>query len=98
MTQNDVIDAIKAERERQDELHPVVAKYLIPPYHDDGNMRFLADSYKRNNDKMEKIGEASWYDVFREELHEIFAETDPVKIREEAIQLAALCVRLCENI
>ena len=98
MTQNDIIEAIKAERIRQDKLHPVVAKDFLPACILPGLLMVMREEVQRDNSVMESNSEISWYDVFHEEFLEIFSETDPVKIKEEAIQLAALCVRLCESI
>ena len=98
MTQNDIIEAIKKERERQAVLHPIVARKMLPKYTDPETIRVQADHIKIENDVDEDFNDSHWYGVFVEELYEIFAETDPVKIKEEAIQLAALCVRLCESI
>jgi hypothetical protein len=97
MTQNEIIEAIKAERVRQDKLHPVVAKSLIDP--EDFNLiDGMAAQMKHRNEVYEGDGSITWFEVFEEELYETFAETDPAKIKEEAIQLAALCVRLCETL
>lgn len=97
MTQNEIIEAIKAERVRQDKLHPIVAKKLI----DEIDLEYFsmaAGNTKALNGIKESEGSITWFDVFEEELYEIFAETDPARIKEEAIQLAALCVRLCETL
>jgi hypothetical protein len=98
MTQNEIIEAIKAERTRQDELHPVVAKRMLPIDMSIKYMQMASNKLKELTDKEEKDGTISWHNVFVEELYEIFSETDPAKIKEEAIQLAALCVRLCETL
>ena len=97
MTQSEIIEAIKKERGRQDILHPIIAKQTAQQT-DLAWIAIMALRQKRINSESEEMGKITWYDVFLEELYEIFAETDPVKIKEEAIQLAALCVRLCESI
>jgi hypothetical protein len=98
MTQNEIIEAIKAERVRQDELHPILAQKMLPVEMTSGMMVILSNRVKQENAIDEANDVISWYDVFREELFEVFAETDPARIKEEAIQLAALCVRLCETL
>lgn len=98
MTQNDIIEAIKTERIRQNELHPIVAKTLLPSDICVEYMKKTSLGLKELTDREELKGSVSWYHVFVEELYETFSETDSVKIKEEAIQLAALCVRLCESI
>jgi hypothetical protein len=98
MTQNEIIEAIKAERVRQDKLHPILAQKMLPVEMTSGMMVILSNRVKQENAIDEANDVISWYDVFREELFEVFAETDPARIKEEAIQLAALCVRLCETL
>ena len=40
----------------------------------------------------------SWMHLVREEVAEAFQETDPVRLREELIQVAALCVSWVETL
>jgi hypothetical protein len=98
MTQNEIIEAIRAERVRQDKLHPILAQKMLPGEMTSGMMVILSNRVKQENAIDEANDVISWYDVFREELFEVFAETEPARIKEEAIQLAALCVRLCETL
>ena len=98
MTQNEIIEAIKAERIRQDELHPLQKIEMLGKHHDIDILKIFVKEIKIQNDIQDDKGHPNWLDIFKEELYEIFAETDPAKIKEEAIQLAALCVRLCETL
>jgi hypothetical protein len=98
MTQNEIIEAIKAERERQVILHPMVARKMLPYWASEKTLNVAAEGIKEINNLDEKENNSNWYTVFIEELYETFSETDPAKIKEEAIQLAALCVRLCETL
>lgn len=43
-------------------------------------------------------GTLTWADVLREEMYEVLAETDPQRIRKELIQLAAVALRVVEDI
>lgn len=45
-----------------------------------------------------KDGTVSWRDILREEVAEAFAETDPVRLRAELIQVAAVAVNWIEAI
>jgi hypothetical protein len=46
----------------------------------------------------EEVGLPTWCHLVREEIGEAFKENDPVRLREELIQVAALCVSWCERI
>lgn len=43
-------------------------------------------------------GEVTWMHLIREEVAELFDTCDPADTLEEAVQLAALCVSLCEKL
>ncbi|MBF4625528.1 hypothetical protein [Clavibacter sp. VKM Ac-2872] len=43
-------------------------------------------------------GTVTWLDILREEYHEALAESDPAKLREELIQLAAVAQQWVEHI
>lgn len=45
-----------------------------------------------------KRGRPTWLHILREEVYEAFAETDPVKLRAELIQVAAVAVAWVEAI
>lgn len=45
-----------------------------------------------------KVSDANWEHILTEEYAEAMAESDPVKLREELVQLAAVCVAWCEDI
>lgn len=46
----------------------------------------------------ERTGKPTWMHLIREEVAEAFAETDQTRLREELIQVAALCVSWVEKI
>lgn len=43
-------------------------------------------------------GKGSWADILREEFHEALAESDPARLREELLQVAAVAVAWVEAI
>lgn len=44
-----------------------------------------------------EMGKPTWCHLVREELAEAFKESDPVRLREELVQVAALCVSWIES-
>lgn len=43
-------------------------------------------------------GTITWRDILTEEVFEAYAESDPVKLRAELVQVAAVAVKMCEAI
>lgn len=85
-----VLDQIEREREHQEEKFPdqrlsMGGGPLLPAMLHD--MRLANDN-----------GRATWSTVLLEELYEALLETDPVKQRKEWVQVAAVAVRVVENI
>lgn len=60
--------------------------------------QFLCKYYRDITDNNAKEGTITWLDILREEVYEAFAETDPVKVREELVQVAAVAVAWVEAI
>lgn len=93
---NNVLDEVKAERERQD------AKFGDQSGHPDGTggpaaaMRALFD--REHCDDRAVIGLVTWRDILQEEVSEAFAEEDPEKLRTELLQVAAVAVAWAEAI
>lgn len=97
---NRVLVDIAVERTRQTErwgeqTHPILAP--------DGNAAAfgpLADDWKARNAAMATGLENGppWAGILFEEVFETFAETDPRKIRDEAVQAAAVLVAMIEQI
>lgn len=99
MNQQEIFTAITAERARQDEKHPVAFNTLLDI--DDPTRKIFAECAKESkeiNDRDELNGTQSAYRLTREETYEFFAETDKARQVEEAIQNAALWVRIIEEI
>lgn len=57
-----------------------------------------ADHAKKLNDTFVKLGALTWRDILLEEVYEAFAETDPERLREELIQVAAVASSWVEAI
>lgn len=90
----ETLTAIRDERKRQDlkwgeQNHP------------DGtteDYRLAAESLKMYNDLAAKAGNITWRDILMEEVFEAFTETDPEKLAEELVQVAAVAVAWLEHI
>lgn len=55
--------------------------------------------FRRSYEKHEaRNGRPTWMHLVREEVAEAFQEDDPVRLREELIQVAALCVSWVEKL
>jgi hypothetical protein len=52
----------------------------------------LAEDAKRLADMFANSGHLTWRDILQEEVREAFAESDPVTLREELVQVAAVAV------
>lgn len=94
MVQVYALDDIVRERLHQDELwgqqnHPNGTGMTED--------RARADSARHVCDVMFRNGMGSWRDILNEEVQEAFAEHDPVRLREELIQVAAVALAWVEN-
>ena len=92
---NRIYEQIAAERKRQ---HDKWGEQNWPMW---GNLnswecKRIAKLTKKANNKKIRNGRADWFDILREEMLEAFAETDPVKQREEMIQVASVAVAIVE--
>jgi hypothetical protein len=58
----------------------------------------LAEFSRQACDAAFKMGLGTWADILTEEYCEALAESDPVKLRAELIQVAAVCVAWVEAI
>lgn len=88
-----IYEAIKAERQRQDQK-------FGEQNHPDGTGHFAdqlsATSMRNACDAAFKAGKGTWADILLEEVYEALAESDPSKLRAELIQVAAVCVNWLE--
>lgn len=92
---SDIYLLIKNERKRQIDLWGLQS-------HDDGTGSELdiktSDLIKSLVKELESENKATWKDILYEEVHEVFAEKDLEKIKEELIQVAAVAVAWVEDI
>jgi len=58
----------------------------------------FAESAKSLNDYERTTGETNWARILEEEFWEALTETDPKKLREELVQVAAVAVAWVEDI
>lgn len=92
---SDVLKEVYLERLKQNEKwgeqnHPNGTGEL--------KFRVLAEIRRQDCDAAHKKGIGTWTDILREEVYEALAESNPIKLREELIQCAAVCVSWIEAI
>lgn len=81
-----VLDDIRAEMVRQSSIHGEEG-------HPDGTSPWYgtdARTWKGINESAAEHGELTWGGILLEEVFEALAETDPVKLRKELLQVAAV--------
>ena len=83
------------EMERQIELwgvqhHPSGTGYVGV----DSALSFARDNFA----KCQKNGLLTWHEILEEEVHEAYVETDPSRLREELIQVAAVALSWVRDI
>lgn len=89
-----VLPEIADERERQDERWG-------EQNHPDGTgpgYRVHAIEARVRCQRAARIGLVTYKDILEEEVYEAFAETDPVELRKELIQVAAVAVAWIEKL
>lgn len=97
----EMLQRIRLERERQ------IALYGTNSDLEDGTGEpWLAPFAESSADSIERWfrvdyeshEKPNWVRLVREEVAEAFCETDPTRLSEELIQVAALCVSWCEQL
>jgi len=91
----DVLDQVSIERRRQEEIHG--DQSLLP----NGTARIRhweANNAKDRCDRHTAAGTLTFSHILAEEFHEAMCETDPARLREELIQVAAVAVKWIEAI
>lgn len=91
----DFAQAVDEERQRQleqfgDQKHPDGThpnREVLPGWPADE----LADAARNACQRAAQMGIVTWRDIFAEEACETLAEADPVALRAELIQVAAVC-------
>ena len=102
-----VLDDVAEERSRQYHEHGTnetledgtgaTVPWLKPSSEIDAKLaevRFRLDYENRE----ERHGKPTWMHILREEIAEVFMESDPTRLREELIQVAAVAVSWVEKI
>lgn len=92
----DVVSDIGLERVRQN-------KKWGEQHHPDGTsdsveFRWQADFDRQQCKEAHEKGEDTWQLILQEEVSEAFCEVDPVKLREELVQVAAVAAAWIEDI
>ncbi|MFJ4837140.1 hypothetical protein [Streptomyces sp. NPDC088746] len=87
---------VKAFAEQIDEERQAQLRKFGEQHHPDGTSndptsRLLRDSARVLCDFAAKRGEVTWRHILDEEVREVIAETDPVALRTELLQVAAVC-------
>ncbi len=89
-----VLDEVLAERERQERLFP---NQHIP----DGTGEHYADDatlFRLACEDATEVGDVTWADVLLEEVFEAAEEADPVRLRAELVQVAAVAARWIQDL
>lgn len=97
----DVLDLVRTERARQVKLYGDNADledgtgtgWLTPWTWEEA--RHIEQLLREDYDRYDK---PTWVRLLREEMAEAFCETDPERLMEELVQVAALAVSWCEKI
>lgn len=96
MTTLDVLNEVALERILQDDQWGVQSH----PNTNAVARSFIADQYdiKRSVEADSQNGRCTWAHILLEEVAEAVEETDPQRIREELVQVAAVCVAWVEDL
>lgn len=84
------------ERERQDRKFGT--NRHIPNGTGDIYYIYLANADRNICDAAFKNGRGTWQHILQEEVSEAFAESDPAKLKEELVQVAAVCKAWIEDL
>jgi len=88
-----VLGEVADERGRQ---HAVYGEQELPDGTGGRNAVTLCDAVRFDVDKEARFGRLTWKLILDEEVHEVFAETDSVRLREELVQVAAVACQWIE--
>lgn len=92
--QRDLLSAILAERAWQEKKFPD----QVLPYGTSEGFVTEANVYRAMTEAASESGEVTWRHVLLEEVYEALAETDVALLRVELVQVAAVCLRILEQI
>jgi hypothetical protein len=90
-----VLDEVAAELRRAEAKFP---DQHLPDGGGDPRWAELRDAQRAKTDRKLADGTATWLDVVLEETYEAFAETDPMLLRAELVQVAAMAIRWINDI
>jgi len=103
-----VLDLVFAEREAQEARYGETNKNLVSgtgpetrwllPYTSDSAREIQLTLREDYEDWEDEAGLPTWAHLVREEVAEAFQEADPKRLKEELIQVAALCVSWVERL
>ena len=93
---NHIFEQIAAERKRQDEKWGERNLPMLRRDSDLTTVKVYLKEYKRVNALDALSKDTNWMRIFLEKIYDAFAETDPVKSREEMVQVAAVAVQIIE--
>ena len=95
--QTEVLCEIIEERGRQDMIWGI-QQHPIKPTGREFTRKFveLEKDAKTSYGLAEMSGSVTWYDILWEEFCEVFAQDDPIKQREELVQLNAVSLAMIE--
>lgn len=92
-------DAKWGEQNHPDGTGPLVQPLVCPdPVYVADTARTLAEMFTYRTETHAAEGTATWLDILLEEVFETVAEEDPVKLRAELIQVAAVAIQWAEAI
>lgn len=95
MGQTNVVVDVLAERDRQRVLYP---EQTLPSGTGLPGDADVAAAARFATDRAVVSDTLTWRDVLTEEFREALAETDRDLLRDELIQVAAVCISWCEDI
>lgn len=103
-----ILELVFAERERQEARYGATNPHLVDgtgpntrwlgPYTGHSAAEIQHELRRDYEDWEAEEGLPTWAHLVREEIAEAFQEDDPIKLGEELIQVAALCVSWVERL
>lgn len=100
MSRQSILEEVNTERDRQDKVHPSFPKALLTPDWQArrAELKAILKRWRETNNQMEAAGVHTVYGIAYEELLEACTAETYHEVRAEAIQNAAIWVRVAENV
>ena len=97
MSRESILQEVSAERDRQEakwgpQDWPIMKSAGCPAY------KLMAESFRSLCDRAAMSGLLEFRHILDEEVAEVYAESDPIRQREELVQVAAVAVQMIEVI